>query len=359
MSRRRASKQDNAHHTDSTLDGTARPLVQANKVAAAQVAVSLMDYSLMISLVLGGCCTNVWAYERLLRIESRVGSALTFSQMLFITLQQLPSFIIWKPSAGLLPRLKPRQVPLSQWLLQVVVLATGSLFNNWVYAFHVPLTIQIVFRSAGLAVSMLFGRFFMHKRYSIQQVTAVLLVSIGVVVATLSRPPSADQSTENLFEYALGVTMLTVSLALTGTLGMLQERTYQKYGPCWKEGVFYTHALSLPVFLFLIPQVKHGLGSLSEKSDSVVPMPYVILAANLLSQLVCVSGVNQLSSRVSSVSTQVVLTTRKAISLCFSVWWFGNGWNGQLGLGAGMVFVGSFWYTQINTDGRTGTGKKE
>lgn len=57
MSRRHASKQDNAHHTDSTLDGTARPLVQANKVAAAQVAVSLMDYSLMLSLVLGGCCT--------------------------------------------------------------------------------------------------------------------------------------------------------------------------------------------------------------------------------------------------------------------------------------------------------------
>lgn len=106
-------------------------------------------------------------------------------------------------------------------------------------------------------------------------------------------------------------------------------------------------------------------------------MPYVILAANLLSQLVCVSGVNQLSSvrrhfwivslvdncdtaqRVSSVSTQVVLTTRKAISLCFSVWWFGNGWNGQLGLGAGMVFVGSFWYTQIDADGRTGAGKKD
>jgi len=45
------------------------------------------------------------------------------------------------------------------------------------------------------------------------------------------------------------------------------------------------------------------------------------------------------------VSTQVVLTARKAISLCFSVWWFGGGWNMQFASGAFMVFVGSFWYS--------------
>lgn len=49
--------------------------------------------------------------------------------------------------------------------------------------------------------------------------------------------------------------------------------------------------------------------------------------------------------QVSSVSTNLVLTTRKAISLCFSVWWFGNGWNLQLGVGAGMVFAGSLLFT--------------
>lgn len=39
--------------------------------------------------------------------------------------------------------------------------------------------------------------------------------------------------------------MLTFSLLLTGALGMLQERTYSRYGPCWKEGVFYTVTSSL------------------------------------------------------------------------------------------------------------------
>ena len=74
------------------------------------------------------------------------GSALTFSQMLFITLQALPSFLAFK---GGIPSLKPRQVPISNWAAQVVLVTVGSLFNNWVYAYKVPLTVMIVFRSAG------------------------------------------------------------------------------------------------------------------------------------------------------------------------------------------------------------------
>lgn len=161
-----------------------------DSVAGTTIAGALVDLSFMLSLVFGGCCTyvvsdnhldasssprrvysNVWSYEQLLRMEPRVGvfskmlsmlsqpepisygipagSALTFSQMLFITLQQLPSFTERNPSSWFSLRLKPRAVPLSQWLLQVVVLASGSLLNNWVFAFNVPLTIQIVFRSAG------------------------------------------------------------------------------------------------------------------------------------------------------------------------------------------------------------------
>jgi UDP-xylose/UDP-N-acetylglucosamine transporter B4 len=40
-------------------------------------------------------------------------------------------------------------VPVRRWILQVLVQTTGSLLNNWAFAFHVPLSIQIVFRSAG------------------------------------------------------------------------------------------------------------------------------------------------------------------------------------------------------------------
>ena len=102
-------------------------------------------------------------------------------------------------------------------------------------------------------------------------------VSAGVVLATLSRPsaPRTSDVPPDAGRYTIGVIMLTVSLFLTGALGVLQERTYTKYGPHWKEGVFYTvrcpahcrvaartrpipfahgrlapqHFLSLPIFL--------------------------------------------------------------------------------------------------------------
>ncbi|CAL1714899.1 unnamed protein product [Somion occarium] len=335
---------------------------------------SAIDLTFILGLVFGGCCSTVWAFEYLLKIDPRMGTTLTFSQMLFVTLTTLPSFLTWtRPFRFLppIPQLKARQVPLIQWVLQVVVLITGSLLNNWAFAFHVPLTLQIVFRSAGLAVSMLFGYLFMSKRYSGIQVAAVLLVTAGVVLATLSRPEASKE--ENLEydpdEYAQGISMLVLSLFLTGTLGILQEKTFKKHGPCWRESVFYTHFLSLPFFLMLIPQVKLGYSSLAAAAYRRTPTfnqsgsaswsledfisqhtPYFALAANLVAQLICVSGVNQLTSSVSSVSTNLVLTIRKALSLCFSVWWFGNEWNAELGVGAGMVFLGSMLYTTVSSD---------
>ncbi|TBU60926.1 UAA-domain-containing protein [Dichomitus squalens] len=327
------------------------------------VALSLVDYTLILSLVFGGCCSNVWSYEQLLKMDAHIGTTLTFSQMLFITVQSLPSFLIFREGSWV-PHLRPRQVPIHSWALQVLVLTSGSLMNNWVFAFSVPLTVQIVFRSAGLAVSMLFGYLFMKKRYSLAQKATVAFISAGVVLATLSRPSSTKSSDVpiDIGRYTIGVAMLTFSLFLTGTLGVLQERTYTTYGPHWKEGVFYTHCLSLPIFLLFVSDLKRGFRGLA-KPASLAPfredvlgsfapiVPHAVLAANMATQLACVSGVNQLSSRVSSVSTNLVLTTRKAISLCFSVWWFGNGWNAQLGVGAGMVFLGSLLYTAVTARG--------
>lgn len=151
--------------------------------------------------------------------------------------------------------------------------------------------------------------------------------------------------------------MLIASLFATAILGILQERTYSIYGPCWREGVFYTHLLSLPIFIFLRNDVIQGFESLSASSrGSPVSLPYIFLAMNLLTQVVCVSGVNKLTSATSSVSTSVVLTVRKAISLCLSIWYFGSDWNYSLVFGAGIVFIGSLTYS---TAGRSVVNKKE
>lgn len=71
---------------------------------------------------------------------------------------------------------------------------------------------------------------------------AVAFVSLGVLLATFSRPSSSSSSDDpaEFGRYLLGVAMMTTSLILTGVLGMLQESTYSKFGPHWREGVFYT-----------------------------------------------------------------------------------------------------------------------
>ena len=90
---------------------------------------------------------------------------------------------------------------------------------------------------------------------------ALAVVSSGVIIATLSRPRAgpAPPATMNHTStsgasaaaahtdsdalrgtYALGIAMLVASLICTGVHGALQERTYNKYGPHWREGVFYT-----------------------------------------------------------------------------------------------------------------------
>ncbi|KZT39354.1 UAA transporter [Sistotremastrum suecicum HHB10207 ss-3] len=350
MSHRRPHVETSASHEDSP-----QQIREIKRSASGiwQLAHVLVDWTLVLSLVFGGCCTNAFTWEQLLRQSSSVGTALTVSQMTFISLQRLPSFIIFTPIKGGIPwpRLKPRAIPIYAWFLQVTVLAGASVLNNRAFLYNVPVTIQIIFRSAGLVISMIFGYLFLKKRYNIFQIASVLLVSVGVVVATLSRPASGPaKGHESPERYAMGITFLVCSSLLTGIQGMLQEQTYSKYGPHWQEGLFYTNLLAIPLFMPFWPSILTGLRALarstgtSKNSPIELALSFVPLVVNLCTQLFCVAGVNQLTSRVSSVSTNLVLTSRKAVSLMISVWWFGSGWNAQLGLGASMVFLGSIFY---------------
>lgn len=142
------------------------------------------------------------------------------------------------------------------------------------------------------------------------------------------------------------------------------------YGSVFETEFWSKHFLSLPFFALLGRDIKQGLSSLSNPQSATSTLTsFMILVGNLITQLMCVSGVTCLSSvreiilyvilwnayvhgikkQVSSVSTNIALTARKALSLCFSVWWFGNEWNMKLGIGAFMVFCGSLVYT-LSTD---------
>jgi drug/metabolite transporter (DMT)-like permease len=135
------------------------------------------------------------------------------------------------------------------------------------------------------------------------------------------------------------------------------QDTYAKYGNHWQENLFYSHLISIPLFLplqsMLSGQYERLKGSppaqLPEQLARYVPVaaqrlalrvPTSIfhLAVNSLTQLACISGVNLLGSRSSAVTVTIVLNIRKLASFILSIWLFGNKLSGLMVVGAVLVF---------------------
>ena len=115
-----------------------------------------------ISLIFGGCCSNAITLEHLTLQHPNSGSVLTFLQFLLISLHGLPKFLVWTRYG---PRFRPRRVPITQYLIQVVLFYLVSLLNNAAFAYRIPMAVHIIFRSGGLVVSMFIGWLVSNKKY--------------------------------------------------------------------------------------------------------------------------------------------------------------------------------------------------
>ncbi|KAG9042681.1 golgi uridine diphosphate-N- acetylglucosamine transporter [Tulasnella sp. UAMH 9824] len=199
--------------------------------------------------------------------------------------------------------------------------------------------------------------------------------------------------------YAIGIALLTIALLLSAAMGLAQEDAYKAYGRHWEEGLFYLHFLGMPMFAFFgrdllsqfqianaSPPVEISAVSLLRSAQPAVqdafyipatpitPQPYppyvykylekaivfadavipaftipsfwIPLGLNILTQLVCVSGVHRLTSRVSSLTVTLILVIRKAVSLGISVLLIqGNKGNVWLWGGAAAVLMGTVMYS--------------
>lgn len=108
---------------------------------------------------------------------------------------------------------------------------------------------------------MLVGYFLAGKRYTLGQVVAGVVITVGIVLATISapRPPksssakssSAAGGEERLLEsvqYVIGISMLAAALFLSAWLGLWQEKTYRRYGNQWREALFFTVSCAGVIF---------------------------------------------------------------------------------------------------------------
>ena len=178
-----------------------------------------------------------------------------------------------------------------------------------------------------------------------------------------------------------GLTILFVAQVLSAIMGLYTQATYAKYGPHWNENLFYSHFLSLPLFLPFLPSfraqfhrlmaspkleltlptcgpyqdqftvffnklIPSALPTLKLPCPPAVKIPRHILALvlNSLTQYACIRGVNLLGARTSALGITIVLNVRKLVSLFISIWLFGNELPLGVMLGAAAVFTGGGVY---------------
>ncbi|KAF4616027.1 hypothetical protein D9613_011434 [Agrocybe pediades] len=257
----------------------------------------LSSWATTLSLVFGGCCSNAITLEQLTVEHPNAGSVLTLFQFLVISLYTLPKFVVWTRFG---PWLRPRQVPLSRYIIQVALFYFISLLNNAAFAYQIPMAVHIIFRSGGLMISLLLGWLVSKKSYSFTQVISVILVTVGVVITTLSaQAPSKMTSPIDIHTYAKGIGILTAALVLSGFLGLIQDWTYANFGrpiltsndpskgPApWQESMFYLHFLALPMFYPLLPDLvarMHELNVSGPRTEFALPPIPIPSAVNLTS----------------------------------------------------------------------------
>lgn len=207
----------------------------------------------------------------------------------------------------------------------------------------------------------------------------------------------STSSTRMDSDFITGLMILAVAQLLSAIMGIYTELTYSKYGRHWHENLFYQHFLSIPMFYPFFPSLlnqfkklvysepirlspslyqslhirtipKFGSGDLQLPPMALTPsvlgvtLPKHVfnLALNAGTQFACIRGVNALSARTSALGVSIALNVRKLVSLCVSLWLFGNKLPPGVLLGAVIVFGStSIWAWEGQRIGKKGNRREK
>jgi len=208
---------------------------------------------------------------------------------------------------------------------------------------------------------------------------------------------TSSTSSTSTPSFLTGFLILLLAQILSAIMGLYTQLTYAAYGTYWHENLFYSHFLSLPLFLPFFPSLAGQLGqlldsapiqlspsysqlSLSTSSNKtstrpqlppillkpLLPLPFpgipkhiITLTLNALTQYACIRGVNLLGARTSALGVTIVLNVRKLVSLFASIWLFGNHLPPGVVAGSVVVFGSAgVWAWEGQRIGKTNRTRK-
>jgi len=329
---------------------------------------------LAVFLVFIGCCSNVVFLELLITAHSGSGNIITFAQFLVVAVEGFINEMNWGQ--------KKNVIPFSYYFYLVLMFLSVNVLNNYALNFHIPLPLHMIFRSGSLIANLIMGMLLLKKRYTISKYLAVVSITIGICISTIasskskvssspvnvtseeSDDPAAAGDTAAaastppvpLIEWSIGIGMLTFALFASALMGIYQEKMYAKFGKHPHEALFFVHALSLPAFALMWPDISRH-AALYQASPILtipiiskyvsVPSMWVWLFGNVVTQLMCIKGVYILTSEVSSLVCTLVVTLRKFSSLLFSIYYFENPFSVHHWIGTSLVFGGTIIFLDL------------
>lgn len=210
------------------------------------------------------------------------------------------------------------------------------------------------------------------------QILSCLIITLGVVLNTLPEDwyriilkffynhthIHADKSSYPPLDpqFYIGVLLLISSTVLLAVMGLYNEKIHKKYGNQWKESLFYTHFLGLPLFMFVYPKITLEFLQIWNDRDvyqsfPIVSKQFINLGLNVISQFFCIKGVNVLVGSTLALSVIIILLIRKFISFFISILWFGHELTINGMVGGSMVLIGAAIYSVAGQTKRRKKGK--
>lgn len=310
-----------------------------------------------------GCCMNVYFFELILKMDPGAGTLVTFAQFAFIAAEGF--LFTWKCGREYL------RISLRHYVFLICMYFIASVCNNYAFDFNIPMPLHMIFRSGSLLTNMIMGIIILRKRYALSKYVAVVMITIGIIICMfesshtvnkIAAHTTADELSEEepttgasdaaLFQWTIGIGLLTFALFVSARMGIYQERLYARFGKHPREALFVIHALSLPGFLLLAPNIwEHAkIATTTQPYEFywfAIPIAWVYLVANCFTQHLCNSSVFILTTECPSLTVTLVLTLRKFVSLIFSIFYFQNPFTINHWIGTALVFGGTLIFTEV------------
>jgi UDP-xylose/UDP-N-acetylglucosamine transporter B4 len=290
------------------------------------------------------------------RSDPGSGNLITFLQFLFIAVH---GFVVTSKFGTVKPR-----IGLKDYGILVSMFFVVSVCNNYAFDFNIPMPLHMIFRAGSLIANMIMGIIILNKSYDFSKYLSVFMITTGIVLCTIVSGsdvkstqvnPEAEESAFSVFFWwTLGIALLTIALFISARMGIYQEVLYKRYGKYPDEALFYTHLLPLPGFFILYKNIwDHTLIATSSEPYSIpianvdVPIMWVYLLGNVLTQYICISSVYVLTTECASLTVTLVVTLRKFVSLLFSIVYFRNPFTLFHWAGTILVFTGTIIFTEV------------